>query len=292
MTKKKKDHTPFILKLIQWGYPKAEAIVPPLAYRFFLTLFFTPLKYKAPEKEKQAESFSEKFTVTVSGKKIQCYRWGSADKTVLFIHGWAGRSTQFRRFIKPLMAAGYQVVGFDGPAHGQSEGKRTTIADFVEALKAIYTVVGNPEAIITHSFGGGVALYAAMNGLPVKTLVNIASPTIGDEIIGNYLRVIGGSDKTKNFFKNEILKRYGKPFEQFTGLYAIENMKQELNLLLVYDEDDKEVPVTHAHAMMERYPKAELMHTHGLGHNRILKDNKVIARVVTFISRHSSEKQN
>jgi len=292
MTKKKKDHTPFLLKLIQWGYPKAEAIFPPLAYRFFLTLFFTPLKYKAPEKEKKAETFSEKFLVIVSGKKVQCYKWGSAEKTVLVIHGWAGRSTQFRRFIKPLLAANYQVVGFDGPAHGQSEGKRTTIADFVDAIKEIYTVVGVPEAIITHSYGGGVALYAAMNGLPIKTLVNIASPTIADEIINNYLRVIGGSDKTKNFFKKEILKRYGKPFEEFTSLYAIEHMKQDLNLLLVYDENDKEVPVTHALALMERYPKAALMHTYGLGHNRILKDIKVIERVVTFIEHHSSGKQD
>lgn len=259
-----------------------------MAYKFFLTLFFTPLRYKTPDKERKAETFSDAFTVIVAGKKVQCYQWGNADKTVLLIHGWAGRATQFRRFIKPLQAAGYQVVGFDGPAHGQSEGKQTNILEFEEVLRQIYERTGAPDAIIAHSFGGGVALHAAMNGLPVNTLVNIASPTIGDEIINTYLRAIGGSEKTKEYFKRELLRRYGKPFDEYTSLHAIRNLTQPINLLLVYDEDDKEVSLKHPLALMELYPDAVLHQTKGLGHTRILKDDGVIGRIVTYIQDHTS----
>ncbi len=289
---KKKDKTPFLLKVIQWAYPKAEWLVPPLAYRFFLKLFFTPLRYRTPDKELKAESFSERFTVQVENKTVQCYKWGNAAKTVLLIHGWAGRSTQFRRFIKPLMEAGFQVVGFDGPAHGNSEGKSTNILEFEQVLRQLYEKVGTPEAIIAHSFGGGVALFAAMNGLPVKTLVNIASPTIGDEIINTYLRAIGGSEKTKVAFKKMLLKRYNKSFDEFTALYAIRHLSQPINLMLVYDEDDKEVSMNHALALVELYPSATLYRTTGLGHTRILKDARVITEIVTFIQHRASAAQN
>lgn len=289
---KKKDKTPALLKLIRWGYPKVEAIFPPLAYRFFTTLFFTPLRYKATEKERKAETFSEKFSVTAAGKKIQCYRWGNSDKSVVVVHGWAGRATQFRRFVKPFIKAGYQVIGFDGPAHGQSEGKRTTIVEFEETLKKVYEKIGVPEAIIAHSFGGGAVLFAAKNSLPVKKIINIASPTIGDKIIDTYLKAIGGSEKTKVFFKKFIQQKYGKPFDEFTASHIIKEINQPIELLLVHDEDDKEVSLEHPLELIHQYPSARLHKTKGLGHTRILKDNQVIQKIVTFVQEPASGSKN
>jgi esterase/lipase len=280
---RKKDNTPFPLKVIRWGYPKLERVFPFIAYRLFLSLFFTPFKYNSPAKEEKAKSFGEEFTITASSKKIQCYRWGDTDKMVFFIHGWAGRATQFRRFVKPLLKAGYSIIAFDGPAHGASEGKSTNIVEFEEVLKVLYTEVGNPEAFITHSFGGSVALFAAMNGLPIKTIINIASPSIGDKIIDTYLEAIGASAKTKNFFKAKILKKYGKPFEEYTSLHFIKHLKQDINLLLVHDENDKEVGLEHPQALIKQYPQAQLFQTSGLGHTRILKDDAVIKKCVDFI---------
>lgn len=286
--RKKKDKTPPLLKFIRWAYPKVEVIAPPLAYRFFAKLFFTPLKYNATEKERKAEKYAHKFEVHAAGKRIQCYRWGQSDKTVIVVHGWAGRATQFRRFVKPLIKAGYQVIGFDGPAHGQSEGKKTTIVEFDQTLHELYGVVGTPEAIIAHSFGGGAVLFATKNGLPVKKLINIASPTIGDEIINTYLKAIGGSEKTKNFFKAFIQKKYGEPFDTFTALEIIKHIKQPLELLLVHDEKDYEVSMEHPLALCRAYPSARLLKTSGLGHTRILKDDGVIEEIVTFIRGNAS----
>lgn len=286
--RKKKDKTHPVLKFIRWAYPKVEALAPPLAHRFFAKLFFTPLRYRATEKERKAETFANKFKVQAAGKCIQCYRWGQSDKTVIVVHGWAGRATQFRRFVKPLIKAGYQVVGFDGPAHGQSEGKKTTIVEFEQTLHELYKVVGSPEAIIAHSFGGGAVLFAAKNGLPVKKLINIASPTIGDEIINTYLKAIGGSEKTKVFFKAFVLKKYGKPFDVFTALGIIRHIKQPIELLLVHDEDDHEVSMAHPLALCAAYPTARLLQTKGLGHTRILKDDEVIREIVTFIRDNAS----
>jgi pimeloyl-ACP methyl ester carboxylesterase len=259
-----------------------EKVLPFLAHQYFIKVFFTPLNYGVPEKEKEWEDQAEKFNVVAAGKKIQCYSWGKGP-VILVAHGWAGRATQFRKFIPVLKKEGYRVVGFDGPAHGKSEGTKTNIIEFEEALKNIYAVVGDPVAIMAHSFGGGAILYAASNGLPVKKLINIASPTIGDEIINTYLRAINGSKSTGDFFKSYMIKKYGKAFDEYTSLHLIRKVKQEIELLLVHDEDDKEVTIDHPKELKKVYPKANLYFTKGLGHTRILKDEAVIRTCVTFI---------
>jgi pimeloyl-ACP methyl ester carboxylesterase len=199
------------------------------------------------------------------------------------MHGWAGRATQFRKFIPVLNKEGFRVVGFDGPAHGQSEGTKTNIIEFEEAFKNLYAKVGEPAAIMAHSFGGGAVLYAAVNGLRVKKLINIASPTIGDEIINTYLRAINGSASTGEFFKSYMLRKYGKAFDEYTSSHLILKVKQDFELLLVHDEDDKEVGMEHPRELKRVYPKAKLYFTKGLGHTRILKDENVIKECVTFI---------
>lgn len=278
----KKDKTPLLLKIVRWIFPKAEAIAPWLAHQYFIKIFFTPLRYKVPEKEKEAADQAEKFTILAAGRKIQCYSWGKGP-VILVVHGWAGRATQFRKIIETFVNEGYRVVGFDGPAHGKSEGKKTNIIEFEDTLKKIYDRIGQPEGIIAHSFGGGAVLYAAMNGLPVKRLINIASPTIGDEIIKTYLRAVHGSWKTGEFFKSYILETQGKPFDEFTSLHFIRHLRQEIDLLLVHAKDDKEVMMEHPLALKKVYPKTELLITEGLGHTRILRDEEVMRNCVTFI---------
>ena len=278
----KKDKTPLPLKIVRWLYPKVERVLPALAHRYFLNLFFTPFRYTVPDKEKKAESFAKKFTIEANGKRVQCYSWGEG-KPVLFVHGWAGRATQFRRFVKPFNAAGFMVVAFDGPAHGKSEGKKTALAEFEQALIKIYERIGTPVAIIAHSFGGAASLFSASNGLTIPKLINIASPTIGDEIINTYLKAINGSSSTGKFFKDYILKTQGRPFDEFTASYFVTHLPRPIDLLLIHDENDKEVGIIQAEHIIKLYPAARLVKTKGLGHTRILKDDRVIKECVTFV---------
>ncbi len=285
MAKHKKDKSPLLLKFVRWMFPRLEKVAPPLAHRYFLRIFFTPLKYPVPEKEQKAVSFAKPFTFLAADQTIQGYVWGDQDRPyVLLVHGWAGRATQFRRFLKPLLNAGFRIIGFDGPAHGGSTGKRTDIFEFRKTLEKIYQMHGEPQAVIAHSFGGVATLYAAMNGLPVKKLVNIASPTIGDEVIRTYLRAVNGSWKTGLFFKKWILKTQGKPFEEFSSLHFVQNLPAPVEILLVHDENDKEVDIRHAEALVNSYQWANLLRTKKLGHTRILRDEQVIRRCVTFIA--------
>jgi hypothetical protein len=121
-------------------------------------------------------------------------------------------------------------------------------------------------------------------GLPVKKLINIASPTIGDEIIDTYLRAINGSWKSGNYFKQYMVRTFGKTFDEFSSLHFIRHLPNPLKLLLVYDEDDKEVFIRHAEELIKIYPSAKLIRTQGLGHTRILKDDAVIETCFRFVA--------
>lgn len=286
---KKKTKTPLALRVIPAIFPWLEKLTPALANRFFAHLFFTPIEYPTPEKEKKAERFAEKFMILADGKQIQCYQWGNGSKTILVVHGWAGRATQFRRFVKPFLKEGFQIIGFDGPAHGKSDGRSTDVIEFKNTIKAIATRYENITGILAHSFGGIASLSAVAEGLSVNALVNIASPTLAGEIINTYLKALGGSVRTGEEFQKFVIRKYGQPFEDFSSLNFIKQVPKDFNLLLVHDEHDHEVSMKHPEELLKIFPQAKLLKTTGLGHTRILRDENVIREVVTFIKAHSSD---
>jgi alpha-beta hydrolase superfamily lysophospholipase len=62
--------------------------------------------------------------VEVNGERLATWSYGKGP-TILLVHGWNGHAAQLRAFVSPLVDAGYRVVAFDQPAHGQSSGART-----------------------------------------------------------------------------------------------------------------------------------------------------------------------
>jgi esterase/lipase len=285
----KKSKVPFALRSIQWLFPKVETISPALAARWFQHLFFTPIRYKSPEKEIEIACSAQQYKLLVGDKNIQIYTWGEGIP-VLMIHGWAGRGTQFRKFVEPFTAQGFKVIAIDGPAHGNSDGSKTEIMEFASVIERVY-LQEKAVAIIAHSFGGVASLYAMANGLQNKVQINIASPTIGEEIIKSFLKALKASENIGRLFRDFIIKQTGKRFEEFSALEIVKRIPHEFDLLLVYDEDDEEVTIEHAHAIKKVYPQANLFQTKGLGHNRILKEDKVINCCVTFIQQKTSIQQ-
>lgn len=284
MSRTRKNKVPFIIRVVRTLFPILEKVAPFLADRIFRLVFYVPVGYPLPEKEKEMAQQGTPWSLEVGRKTIRGHQWGDAAwPYVLLVHGWAGRATQFRKFIPRLLEKGYRVVGPDGPAHGHSDGIATSIPEFHQMFKAVYEKFGQPEGVITHSFGGAAMLYAAMNGLPIRKLVNIASPSIGDEILKTFLRAINGSWTSAERFKKYVIRKAGKPFDDFTALHAVRNLPQHIDLLVINDEEDTDVVFRSAEELLKAYPAAHLYRTRGLGHTRILKDELVIAKSLEFI---------
>jgi pimeloyl-ACP methyl ester carboxylesterase len=280
---KRKNKTPLMIRFVGWLFPKLERIAPALADKYFIYIFFTPFHYREPEKEREFLTSATAFAISVDNKHVQCYRWGAAGPKVMLVHGWAGRAGQFRKIIPQLIDAGFQVIAFDGPAHGRSEGKQTSVIGFGSVMKKLVEQEGPVHGVIAHSFGGIAALYAIAHGLPVTKLVNIASPTIASQVIGNFRRAINASEKVKKALDAYLLSEYGKPFEEFTGIHLVKVLPKPLDLLHVQDENDAEVAVENATELKKAFPPVVVHLTSGLGHTRILKDEETIAVCVNFL---------
>jgi pimeloyl-ACP methyl ester carboxylesterase len=280
----KKNKTPLPLRIIPWLFPKVEAIAPSLAHKYFIHLFYTPFHYKTPEKENEITKAARQFSISVNNKNIQCYRWGTMGPKIMLVHGWAGRAGQFRAIIPVLLAKGFQVVAFDGPAHGRSGGKQTNPVEFADVMKKLTEMEGPIYAIIAHSFGGVASLLAIQRGLPVMKLITIASPTIAEQVIGNYRRALNASAAAGIAFRKDLMKNYGITFEEISALHLIRHLPHSLDLLMIQDEKDPEIAVENATELKKVYPAADIFLTKGLGHTRILRDPAVIDRCLEFVT--------
>lgn len=271
------------LRLIQWTFPKVEALAPRFAYRWFEQLFFSPPRYPIPNHEQDVLKHARLFEVQAGNQTVACYSWGSGP-VVLLVHGWAGRASQFKSFIEYFTAAGYTTVAFDAPAHGRTPGKTTNLFEFKEAIFEIEKAVGNISAIVAHSFGGGASLFAMSEGLKTRTLITIATPVLADDIIDEFAARLNASSKAKANLKQVVLEKYNRSFDEFMSTHFITRLKEEINLLVLHDEHDKEVPLRNAARLTEAYPRALFHKTRGLGHVRILRDATVIEMCRNFIA--------
>lgn len=283
MTKEVKKKMPFPLRVIQWTFPKLEKVAPNLAGKWAWKLFFTPFRFPVPQKEQEVADRANKFTFEAEGYTIQGYEWGSGDKTIFLLHGWSGRATQWREFIKPLNDSGYKVIAIDGPGHGSSSGKMTDIMKYQRILQETLGLYPEIETMITHSFGGAATMFGIQNGLKMKRLVNIGTPTDADYIVSDFLRRINATAKSGERFKQRVIKNFGNPFEYYSVKETIKHANNT-DLLMIHDRLDKEVPVQHSIDLHEDNPHTKLVMTEGLGHMRILRDKEVIAQAIDFVS--------
>ena len=277
---KKKDKSPPLLKFMIRIFPNLEKYAPAFAKRLFVHIFFIPARYKFPAKELQCIKAAQKTNIVFKGRKVVVYQWGEG-KPVLMMHGWMGRATQYRKFIKPFNKVGYAVIAFDAPAHGKSAGLKSHMMYFVQVIELLakeYTF----EGIIGHSLGGVAGLHVVHRGTNIPKLIMIGSPTIAKEIVGAFLRRLNGSRVSGDYFEKYIHEHYGHPFEHYSASYIIQFIKNQ-PLLLIYDDADMEVDVSHGSHLKELYPAAELFITKGLGHTRILKDENVIKHCLHFL---------
>lgn len=280
----KKNKTPFALRFIGWLFPKLEKLLPSVAYKWYSTIFFTPVRYKLPPPEVELALSANQYFIDVDDRKIRVYEWGEGP-VVLFVHGWMGRATQFRKLIPDYNAAGYKVIAFDAPAHGQSEGKQTNPMEFADVIKELSDRYGGFLMILGHSLGGVSILHAINNGVETEKVVMISSPTIDTEILTEFRARINASEKCDQYLQSYISNKFGRPFKEFTASHVI-SLISGFELLVVHDEEDPEVSMNNPQAIIDKYSGAKLMTTKGLGHTRILKDKAVVGATLEFLKRH------
>ena len=277
------------LQYLRTKFKTIGQLSPSVAGKIAFDLLCTPYpKYK---KQKAPAIFhqAKQLTVKVNDKiKIKGYEWQPLKhngKTILICHGYASYFYKFEQYIQPLLKAGFRVLGFDAPGHGQSEGKHIHIIAYKEAIEQIIHQVGPIDHFMGHSLGG-ITLAMIAETIPNPTahkFVLIAPATKTTTTFNNYYKMMQLSAPVIDAFLQEMTKLTTLPITHFEADRAIENYKGPV--LWVHDEGDRVCPYEDLLIFKNKAPEnIKFLITNGLGHNKVYKTQDVIEQIVTFFS--------
>lgn len=256
-----------------------------LATNFALKIFATPPKFKTPEREEMMRESAKKQMITVPSikKDIMIYEYGYSKQKVLLVHGWAGRGTQLYQIADKILENRMMVISFDAPAHGLSKSKTTNLLEYVDTINYINKIYGPFEVVIGHSFGGIASMAALVDNPFVNKLVTIGIDCSINDIIDNFVKSL----QLKQPVATKIKKYLSTLFKaSMASVSPCETAKKiVIPTLVLHDTQDMDVDVSNAYKIRQNLANGQLLITNGLGHRRILRDSKIIAKIIEFIKR-------
>ena len=221
------------------------------------------------------------------------------EATIICVHGWEGRGTNFYKFIPKLTSKGFRVLAPDFPMHGKTSGTETGCHVFGFSLNCILNYIKVPAILLVHSLGNGAActnyyISDEKTRNQIKGFIGIGVPDKFSDYIRNFGNMMGLDDYTNNLFLEKNSERLGIDIKYFVVSDTIKNFNYPC--LIVHDDKDKEVSIEWAinssKYIQQKYQTYKIgdkeypcLHkTSGLGHRRILRDDGVVDVVVDFIS--------
>jgi pimeloyl-ACP methyl ester carboxylesterase len=258
------------------------AVAPEKANKEAVKVFGTPFNQKVRQWEKQVLEESRKVRIGFEGLDITLYRWGNSPKKVLCVHGWEGNGGNFGAYKELLLAKGYEIIAFDGPAHHTSGGKFTNLFQF---SRLVFQLINQerPLLIMAHSFGSGASVLALHDHPEVKVqkLVLFSSQDQLEEPVAVFTTLMKFSERSSMRLKKHMEGRFKRRFEEV----AIGKMMRKIDadIMLIHEKNDKVLPYHNAIQIKEKNPGIELLTTTHTGHYRMLWDESIKKEVERFV---------
>jgi pimeloyl-ACP methyl ester carboxylesterase len=250
-------------------------------------LFSTPFKSKKISKIPAIFHQSLPVSVEVRGITVRGFQWKSEltqSRKILIVHGFSSYSYKFEQYIVSLKKEGFEVLAFDAPGHGISDGKRINALIYRDTILAIEARFGPLYGIIAHSMGGLAASLAMelMTNTKERKLVLIAPATETKRAIENLFTQIPVKPAVKQAFDQYVTNLAGKPISYFSVARVVRTL--DTRVLWIHDETDAICTFEDvAPLLSETIPSTEFFITKGLGHNQVYKEASTRDRILAFI---------
>ncbi|MCK0111536.1 alpha/beta hydrolase [Ornithinimicrobium sp. F0845] len=231
------------------------------------------------------------FTTRGDGLAVHGRTYGpEGAPTAYLVHGWAGWWQQLAALVQPLVDAGFRVVAYDAPSHGDSAagayGPRSSrVMEMADAYALVVRDHGPADLVVAHSIGAMATMWAAARGTGAGAYAFVAAAASVEPMLHTFGHTLHLGHRTRRRMAARIERRIGHPFAAFDVpdlARSVAGAQAAPRLLAVHDRDDRMTPVSGSVAITRAWPGSELRLTDGLGHRRILSHPETIARVASF----------
>ena len=267
------------MKTLEPTINKQQAIVKK-AYQ----AFFSPSKYELKTGDDTILVRGNHYRIPFEGGELAVTGWGDSGPTVLLMHGWGGSRAQMTGFVDPLLLAGYRVVSYDQPAHGESDGKMTNLLEIAPTMDLIVQHEGNFDAIVAHSFGTLITSHALVNRNfpPPSRLVYFGAFNRLMDSLPRFQVISGLPNEIIEGFRVMLYDNFGQGV-----LEAIvhEKLAPQIDIpaLMFHDVADNVTPVEDSRAIAKVWKNAQYIETEGLGHRGALQSQEIHEQVLKFL---------
>jgi len=279
-------NTQKMLPLLHFYLATVGNIAPRRTNYALWKLFSRPKRRSSRKSAPDLISQAMELKHTYKGQTLNGYMWGQGTKQILLAHGWQSHAMDFKHLIPTLVAQGYQVIGFDMPAHGDSEGKIAHPPAFSDVWAAVLQKLGAPYAIIGHSMGANAmthVLSSRWEGPSVERFVALAPPTDPPSFFYYFCQKLKLGDDRANKLIAMTKELTGFAPQEFVMFDRFPTLKAQ-KVMVAYDHDDKTVPRGEMLKLKTAWQGAHFVETKGLKHNGLLKDEALRTQILHFLA--------
>ncbi len=264
--------------------PIARAVLPLLpdrvAFQVSVALASLPPRLSLKPEDRQVLEAATRFEFGTDPRRV-AWRWGTGP-TVVLAHGWGGRAGQMVKLADAIAKAGFEVVVFDGQGHGDSWGRRIGFRRLIDDINALdQALAGDIAGWVCHS-AAGLCLAAARirHGLNPRRMVFLATPRAAYIPINELTRHLNPRDSVLERCREYYAGEFGMSWDDMDRGAAFAN-QGDAELLLIQDRDDPRVEDGDAARIAAIWGNAQVLHTEGLGHLKLLWSDEVARAIIT-----------
>jgi pimeloyl-ACP methyl ester carboxylesterase len=198
------------------------------------------------------------------------YVWGSAEPTVLALHGWGADSTTMSSVVAAATDRGESAVCFDAPGHGASPGTQATMREYADATLAVLQRFPSITTVVAHSFAAiaAVSAIAAAAGSSVRFLLLLAPACSLADVLERWAAQRDLPPAVVEQIRRELRRRDGNEVSHWDvrtlGLPA------SVRVQILHDPADAWVPVSDSYRIAAGIAAEVQVTTPGVGHHRVV----------------------
>ncbi|HMQ48567.1 MAG TPA: alpha/beta fold hydrolase [Saprospiraceae bacterium] len=259
-----------LYKTVGMGLNVWSIVRPKATARQVLRLFASPPKPQIREKDRSFLKTARLDFLNVGETSIRTYHWGNTNHPlVLLSYGWGYNAGRWRHFVPALVDAGFQVVAYDPPGHGQSPKGLVTLPVNINCIKNLVLKYGKPEVMIGHSFGGASsvqAVYESPERLHPQRMIIMSAFSDAPSVFRQFrstLNLRRGLYRHMIHYLEQKIRRSIQEYDLARNAGSLPHIEA----LLVHDPDDAVTPYRHTQRYHAYWANSWLHSPKGAGHH-------------------------